>query len=305
MRTVPADDPDPLTAGFWANSRAGELIERAEDRQLAGDNRGALTLLEQAIPMGGPDAAYALAARVESLFELGRSSDAVAGLEALRKHRPFSAVAFHRAAEALEMNGDHRLALRWFDMALSRCTDQLNDGSSSEVDLGASVPLLLAGRRRVRTTLGFAADELDKAAAPGGQPPDVAFQGHLPLGHAAPGAVVRVLFWPRDQVQDAHRHWPALVQTPEVESSIRQRELENRQLVAGDGVHIVMVPVTVQQLLDYAARTNGDPLDARTRSQLLHERYDQGGGLPWPPQRNQRCWCGSDRKYKKCCGAVA
>ena len=296
MRTAPADDPDPVTAGFWTNTRAGELIERAEDRHLAGDNRGALTLLERAIPMGGPPAAYALAARVESLFELGRSSDAVAGLEALRKHRPFSALAFHRAAEALEMNGDHRLALRWFDMALSRCTDELNDGSSNEVALGASVSMLLAGRRRVRTTLGFAADELDKAAAPGGQPADVAFQGRLPLGHAAPGAVVRVLFWPRDQVQDAHRHWPALVQTPEVESSIRQRELENRQLV---------VPVTVQQLLDYAARTNGDPLDARTRSQLLHERYDQGGGLPWPPQRNQRCWCGSDRKYKKCCAAVA
>src|SRR6478752_3555614 len=154
-------DPDVPTAGFWANPRAGELIEQAEDRQLAGDHRAALTLLEQAIPMGGPDAAYALAAGVESLFGLGRSSDAVAGLEALRKHRPFSAVAFHRAAEALEMNGDHRLALRWFDMALSRCTDQLNDGSSGEVDLGASVSMLLEGRRRVRGILGLPAVELD------------------------------------------------------------------------------------------------------------------------------------------------
>ena len=22
---------------------------------------------------------------------------------------------------------------------------------------------------------------------------------------------------------------------------------------------------------------------------------------PWPPQRNEPCWCGSERKYKKCC----
>ncbi|MFE3459325.1 SEC-C metal-binding domain-containing protein [Nocardiopsis aegyptia] len=25
--------------------------------------------------------------------------------------------------------------------------------------------------------------------------------------------------------------------------------------------------------------------------------------VPWPPQRNETCWCGSARKYKKCCGS--
>jgi hypothetical protein len=25
--------------------------------------------------------------------------------------------------------------------------------------------------------------------------------------------------------------------------------------------------------------------------------------VPWPPERNAACWCGSGRKYKKCCGA--
>ncbi|MEU3308968.1 SEC-C metal-binding domain-containing protein, partial [Nocardiopsis sp. NPDC006832] len=23
----------------------------------------------------------------------------------------------------------------------------------------------------------------------------------------------------------------------------------------------------------------------------------------WPPERNRPCWCGSGRKYKKCCGS--
>ena len=81
----------------------------------------------------------------------------------------------------------------------------------------------------------------------------------------------------------------------------RQRELENRQLVAEDGVRI-MVPVTVQQLLDCAAAPAATRW-TRTPAANSHERYDRDGGLPWPPQRNQRCWCGSDRKYKKCCGA--
>lgn len=25
--------------------------------------------------------------------------------------------------------------------------------------------------------------------------------------------------------------------------------------------------------------------------------------IPWPPARNEACWCGSSRKYKKCCAA--
>lgn len=26
--------------------------------------------------------------------------------------------------------------------------------------------------------------------------------------------------------------------------------------------------------------------------------------IAWPPGRNQPCWCGSGRKYKKCCAAA-
>jgi uncharacterized protein YchJ len=25
--------------------------------------------------------------------------------------------------------------------------------------------------------------------------------------------------------------------------------------------------------------------------------------VAWPPGRNERCWCGSGVKYKKCCAA--
>ncbi|WP_370013527.1 SEC-C metal-binding domain-containing protein [Nocardiopsis sp. Huas11] len=27
--------------------------------------------------------------------------------------------------------------------------------------------------------------------------------------------------------------------------------------------------------------------------------------IPWPPGRNQPCWCDAGRKYKKCCGSPA
>ncbi|MGZ4186892.1 MAG: SEC-C metal-binding domain-containing protein [Solirubrobacteraceae bacterium] len=35
-----------------------------------------------------------------------------------------------------------------------------------------------------------------------------------------------------------------------------------------------------------------DPADRRSRDRAC----------PWPPGRNEPCWSGSDRKYKKCCG---
>jgi len=31
---------------------------------------------------------------------------------------------------------------------------------------------------------------------------------------------------------------------------------------------------------------------------------DRSRVIAWPPGRNDPCWCGSRRKYKKCCGAL-
>ncbi|GIH26407.1 hypothetical protein Aph01nite_47170 [Acrocarpospora phusangensis] len=33
------------------------------------------------------------------------------------------------------------------------------------------------------------------------------------------------------------------------------------------------------------------------------DAVDPAGDLAWPPGRNEPCWCGGGRKYKKCCGS--
>ncbi|WP_150241127.1 SEC-C domain-containing protein [Nocardiopsis quinghaiensis] len=54
------------------------------------------------------------------------------------------------------------------------------------------------------------------------------------------------------------------------------------------------------------ARDHGlDPADEATRRAWAQDRRDDFWILPWPPERNQRCWCASGRKYKKCCGSPA
>jgi len=296
--------PDDDTDGFWADPVAGRLIERAEERQVRGDHNSALELLDRAAAIESLDAPYAMAARAASLFELGHRVEARSQLEAVRKHRPFSAIAFHRAAEAAEMSGDERLALRWFDMALSRCTDQLQNGERTKAELSTQVALLVSGRRRVRTSLGLPVDDLDRAGAGGEAAPQVAYPGALPPGVASPATTVRVLFWPRDQIEPAAARWPSLVQVTDTESVVRQRELDNRQLVLEEGARVVMVPMTVADLQGYCGRTGEDPMEPMTRTKILHQRYEDGHGIAWPPARNHACWCGSHLKYKKCCGAI-
>jgi hypothetical protein len=45
----------------------------------------------------------------------------------------------------------------------------------------------------------------------------------------------------------------------------------------------------------------GDPAQLRARY-AADLCSDPTRGTTWPPGRNEPCWCGSGRKYKKCCG---
>jgi uncharacterized protein YecA (UPF0149 family) len=47
---------------------------------------------------------------------------------------------------------------------------------------------------------------------------------------------------------------------------------------------------------------DGDPAQLRARYAADLCR-DPTRVIGWPPARNERCWCGSGRKYKKCCAA--
>jgi len=59
----------------------------------------------------------------------------------------------------------------------------------------------------------------------------------------------------------------------------------------------------VSGLLAYAEREGKDPASRRTRLEYNDSLHGSGRDVDWPPQRNAPCWCGSARKYKKCCGA--
>ena len=69
------------------------------------------------------------------------------------------------------------------------------------------------------------------------------------------------------------------------------------------GARVCVAPLDVLGLLRYAEREGKDPASRQTRMDYNNSLVGDGREVGWPPERNSPCWCGSDRKYKKCCGA--
>jgi hypothetical protein len=83
-----------------------------------------------------------------------------------------------------------------------------------------------------------------------------------------------------------------------------RREIEQQlQAMSADGPGPVrIVTLDVSGLLAYAEQAGQDPASQQTRLAYVGWLGEQGSdAVAWPPDRNAACWCGSGRKYKKCC----
>lgn len=65
-----------------------------------------------------------------------------------------------------------------------------------------------------------------------------------------------------------------------------------------------LAPMTVASLTAFADEHGIDPDSSTARAAHAAALEGSGDVLPWPPGRNDPCWCGSGRKYKKCCDTV-
>lgn len=287
----------------YPEERGEILIEAAGAWQRAGEYDRAIALLDEAVTLGGEDGGAARVELADLLFELDRDDEAAAQLAALRREHPASVMPYHLAAELLEHRGDLREALIWFTMAASRLTDQ-ELAQVDELGLLSYANNILAGRRRVRRALEMPDDELDRLVVDSGGSLFDDLDGlaeSVAAGRPGPREV-RILFWRRPEIALAHERWPLLIEHADADSVVRDRERANRELSESGVPRIVMVPLTVAGLTEFADRTGADPTDEATRREFMDQIVADGGAVSWPPPRNAPCWCGSNLKYKKCCG---
>jgi hypothetical protein len=163
---------------------------------------------------------------------------------------------------------------------------------------------LFFGRQRVRRRLGLPADEWNRVA-------DVAEQNRLNfvrlLEQAAQArtrpapASATMLVWQREEQQRAAARWPSVF-VPDIMEHHPQVEQRLRDMCREQGLtRVTLILGSVDGFAAYLDEVGGDPSEEKARLAYADQAHAQGRHLSWPPGRNEPCWCGSGRKYKKCC----
>ena len=115
-------------------------------------------------------------------------------------------------------------------------------------------------------------------------------------------------WFPNDEWTAAVERWPELVdEMPREHAAYRAaiqarlKDLNARAI----GTKLIVVPLSIAALEEQAAASELDIATAELRGRTASRLAQQGGGVVWPPARNEVCWCNSGAKYKNCCGATA
>jgi tetratricopeptide (TPR) repeat protein len=310
----------------YPEERGEILLELADAYASAGERERAVEVWRDLIADGGEDGDFARYALAEELFKQGENEAARAELATLKAGGRVTHGAWHLAAELYETRGELAEAADWFTTAVRQLSDEdLTRLREDGLSWMSRVGMLIRARRRVREAMGQPPDHLDRAV-PSQQEIERQFcrlgdaLGGADVGSsrspasrskgprsAAAGAAERTvellsMYWTRADFPEAHRRWPELVTAEEEAEYFARVEQLSRDHAEAGTRQITMVPCDVAGYAEFAERTGADPTALPTRRDYLELLAAQGRTISWPPPRNSPCWCGSTRKYKKCCG---
>jgi hypothetical protein len=283
---------------YWTDTqvdRCDVLLDAAQDHVRKQRPSRAIAIWQQLISEGGEHGDSAHVEYADYLFGLLKDDEARTELAAVMAEGRIFSTPWLNAAEMLEERGDLAEALVWYTMA----TDYL----TAEDVQGLKGPLwakrLVAGRRRVKWTMGLPLDDTDLL----GQMGDVEAQDkEIALLTFLVGPAVldgRMQFLPRGEFGVDRRERSGRI-SPELEDAYYQDR--ERQLRGHEGQRPIVVPLTFESWVAFMNATWG--ARSHEEQRYIASRYREGEGIEWPPQRNQPCWCGSGTKYKRCCGAT-
>ena len=303
----------PETGGLCMPECYADLA-RSYDRQ--GRHDDAIATHERAIEHGWstiPDARSDIA---EFHLRAGRAAEAAAIWAELKSSDPDDVWLYNAAGLSYNEVGEHELAIAW-----------LGEGIELAIridDPEGIVDQLSHFRRHSLRALGRDFDELEERVDPfleEWRSEEQArrrrlarmdeFVNSVPVIRNTPRSgdpdaeevVVSLAWFPSGEYQDAIRRWPSLAEDwADVPHSDYCARLDgNIKWMRSHGVPIrTVAPIIVEDYVAWCADHDEDPEEARAAYAV--DRMTEGGAIAWPPGRNEPCWCGSGRKYKKCCG---
>ncbi|GAA1467113.1 SEC-C metal-binding domain-containing protein [Nocardiopsis exhalans] len=217
-------------------------------------------------------------------------------------------------AETLTEYGRLEEALYCYNIASRK---YLVGGAEELEDVALMFAFPLIGRAKVREELGYAPDEFDAAVRDRAEPEEILAglldphtRSRAPLGQGP--------------AQPEHPQGRQVLCSREdftlaVESGLLDGEAAEKGVDAyfraGEQVmreysreqpdlDWYTVLFSVEEMREFARERGGDASDRELRGEWSESLAPDDPRLSsWPPERNQRCWCASGRKYKKCCGS--
>ncbi|GIF69559.1 preprotein translocase SecA [Asanoa ishikariensis] len=287
---------DQEDAGF-ALTLAAEIAEvRARlDAALSYADRAVAAYPED----DAPGAAFARALRARILFRVGGHDDeALAVVTELRPLLTEQPDAPAYVSAALEAGGRTAVAEEWLSSAAESLIAARGEPASLASDEAPGVLFfLLQQRHRVRRDLNLAHDKQDDLAD--------RLEAQLSRRAAEPqSAEADLVFFAQPEFDRLLESVPALAEVYGPDWDGHRARLEKhlvRQADAG-GAGLSVIRASADGLAGFARQHGGEPTDAEIRSRYATELAAQPGAhIPWPPARNEVCWCGSGLKYKKDC----
>ena len=119
-----------------------------------------------------------------------------------------------------------------------------------------------------------------------------------------PEAELAMAWFPAGDFETANERWPGFLEWPVDDHAdyCARIELELRRY--GAQRRIAVAPVLVEDFVRWCDERSFDAGEAESRAKYAGEVLRRGAAIPWPPARNEACWCGTGQKYKWCCGRV-
>ncbi|MET9293299.1 SEC-C domain-containing protein [Streptomyces sp. NPDC003077] len=321
-------------------ARAELLIEAAARWCTAGETDRALALYDRLQTEGIYDSHLVEAFRIDTLWDSGREDEARAAAARLRAEHPREAGPWTLVAEVFESAEEYKTAAEWYSAGIAHVLGTSPTLSLSDVEEGpAQSSDLIIGRHRVRRLMRQPHDDWDELAHEVHD--NTGFSGVVPLDELhEPGRIhdlasddpdlaeaeftrlmnrvaerkalpsdlpLCVPFWPEDEYGKLMERWGEFAEDYGTEHSGHLRHVETtlRQLSEQGAPRLAVASTTVAEFAAYADEQRRSPISSGLRAQHAEHLAAQGRAIAWPPPRNGPCWCGSGRKYKKCCGNPA
>ena len=300
----------PDTGGLLMSECYADLA-REYDRQ--GRHDDAIALHERAIELGWDSIPDPRSDIAEFHLRAGREEQAAAIWAELKASEPDDVWLYNAAGLSYNEVGQHELAVAWLGegIELAMRTD----------DPEGIINQLSDVRRHSLRALGRDLDELQQQVDPfieqwrrakGRRPArmselrnsvSVLRDKSRAEGHQREDIAASVAWFPSGEYEQAINRWPSLAEdwADVPHGDYCARFDGNIKWMRSQGVPIrAITPIVVTEYAAWCAEHDEDPEEARAA--YAARRMQDGDAIPWPPGRNEPCWCGSNRKYKKCCG---